>query len=108
MAHHSQPGGVARPCAARSASLADWGPRAAPASSPKPTLNLTVLARSTTRRLLSFYYSTTLLYSNYSTIRDYHGSRAFNQVKEERRADGSSGYNEAKDERGESYKKDWR
>ena len=42
MAHHSQPGGVARPCAARSAALADWEVRVALASPHQPVLNMTV------------------------------------------------------------------
>ena len=46
MAHPGLPGGVARPCALRSAAVAGWGPRAAPASLPEPALNMTVLALS--------------------------------------------------------------
>jgi hypothetical protein len=49
MTHHSQPGGVASPCAARSAARAGWGPCAAPASPPSPVLNPTVLALLTRR-----------------------------------------------------------
>ena len=47
MTHHSQLGGTARPCAARSAALAGWTPRAAPASPPSPALKTTALALST-------------------------------------------------------------
>ena len=36
MAHPGHPGGAARPCAAWSAALAGWGPRAAIAGSPQP------------------------------------------------------------------------
>ena len=36
-----------RPCAARSAALAGWKPRAAPASPPGPALNMSALALST-------------------------------------------------------------
>ena len=42
MAHHRQLGGMAHPCAARSASLTGWGPRLAPASLSSPALNMTV------------------------------------------------------------------
>ncbi len=41
MVDHRQPGGVARPCAARRAAAAGWWPRAAPASPLEPLLNLT-------------------------------------------------------------------
>lgn len=39
-------------CALQRAAVAGWGPRAAPESPPKPALRMTVLARSTTRRVL--------------------------------------------------------
>ena len=47
MARRSLVGGMARHCAARSAALAGWKPRALPASPPEPALNMTVLALST-------------------------------------------------------------
>lgn len=50
MAHPSQSGGVARPCAARIAALVGWGPRAAPASPPEPVLNLPALTLSLSTR----------------------------------------------------------
>jgi hypothetical protein len=47
MAYPGLPGGVGLPCAARSAALAGWTPRAAPASPPEATLKTAMFAFST-------------------------------------------------------------
>lgn len=47
MAHHRYLGGLPRPCGARIASLACWGPRVVPVITPEPVPNMTVLALST-------------------------------------------------------------
>ena len=52
MAHPCPPGGTGRPCALRSASLADWTPRPAPARPLKVTLKTTIFALSTRRNEL--------------------------------------------------------